>query len=207
MTEIKNLIEGYREFYRKYFTSGDTLYEELAKSQSPKTLVVACSDSRADPSIITNAGPGDIFVVRNVANLVPPYESGNQGQHGVSAALEFGVCVLEVRHIIILGHSNCAGIGALLNPGRMKNTDFIGKWMDIAKPAKEKVAKLGAATDAARHQCEKEAIQLSLQNLLTFPWIRSAVEKGTLRLHGWYFSISGGTLEEYNPNTDRFEHV
>ena len=211
MAEIENLIDGYQRFYQKYFTSGDTLYQGLAKAgQSPKTLIIACSDARVDPSIITNAEPGDIFVVRNVANLVPTYEVGDHGQHGVSAALEFAVCVLQVKHIVVLGHTHCAGIQTLVSANGIQDTDFIGKWMDIAKSAKEKAIQQCQPNDSEhniQHICEKEAIQLSLHNLLTFPWIRKKVEEGWLTLHGWYFSLSDGSLQQFNPNNASFERI
>ena len=210
MAEVNVLIEGYRAFYKRYFASGDTLYRELVKTgQSPMTLIIACSDSRVDPSILMNAEPGDIFVIRNVANLVPPYEIDDAGLHGVSAALEFAVRILEVEHIVIVGHSNCAGIQTLLNSDKIQHTDFIGKWMDVAKPAKEKT--LNAVPDASKsvlqHTCEKESVLLSLDNLLTFPWIKSIVERGNLKLHGWYFSLEDGHLHEYNPNKAMFEAI
>ncbi len=211
MAEIKALLEGYRHYYRKYFASSDTLYEDLlSKGQSPKTLVIACSDSRVDPSIVTSAQPGDIFVIRNVANLVPPYQVDEDGLHGVSAALEFAVCILEVRHIVIMGHSNCAGIRALLDAANIENTDFIGKWMSLAKPAKDRVAKRhgdGICPDEGAHHCEKESILFSLENLMTFPWVRLRVETGKLKLHGWYLSLDDGRLECFDPMKNRFEKV
>lgn len=210
MAEIQALLQGYREFYNVYFASGDHLYKELTKvGQSPKTLIIACSDSRVDPSIITNSEPGDIFVIRNVANLVPPYEIQESGRHGVSAALEFAVCILEVKHIVILGHSGCAGIHALLHSDRMADTDFIGSWMDIAKPAKEKTIKHAENMNEVtlQHHCEQESILLSLDNLLTFPWIKSRISSGALKLHGWYFSLEEGHLHEYNPQRAVFEQI
>lgn len=207
---MKILKDGYRKFYRKYFKSGNTLYKDLVElGQSPKTLIIACSDSRVDPSIITRAHPGDIFVVRNVANLVPPYDSNHIGLHGVSASLEFAVRILEVNNIVILGHSGCAGIHTLLNPEKVKHTDFIGEWMNIAKPAKEQVLKKHRNKDfhELQHLCEEESILLSLDNLLTFPWVRSKVENKKLKLHGWYFSLEDGSLEEYNPVKSSFDRI
>lgn len=212
MAEVAALIEGYRSFYRKYFASGDTLYRELSTSgQSPRTLFVACSDSRVDPSIITNAEPGDIFVVRNVANLIPPYEERGTGLHGVSAALEFAVRILQVKHIVIMGHSQCAGIKTLLHPEQIEESDFIGHWMDIAQPAKEKTLRINADKDASEdeqlHVCEKEGVLLSLENLVTFPWVRERVQNRSLKLHGWHFSIADGVLSQYNPQTEGFEII
>jgi len=208
MADIKNLIEGYKEFYKEYFESESTLYEQLTKDgQAPKTLVVACSDSRVDPSIIMNAEPGDIFMARNVANLVPPYEIDDTGYHGMSAVLEFAVNMLEVENIIILGHSNCAGIKALLEDDEMENTDFIGKWMNIAMTAKERAITKSSDPQNLQHKCEKEGIIHSLDNLMTFPWIKSRVEQKELTLHGWYFTLEDGMLREYSRATKKFESI
>lgn len=211
MAEIQKLIDGYRRFHKKYFLSDTTLYEALDKiGQSPKTLVLACSDSRVDPSIISDADPGDIFVVRNVANLVPPYEKDDKGFHGVSAALEFAVRILKVENIVILGHSKCAGVHTLLNPKTVEDSDFIGHWVDIGQPAKEKACSLVGScdeSDALQHACEKEVVLLSLKNLMTFPWIQERVAEGVLTLHGWYFRISDGILQYYNSKTCVFEEI
>ena len=208
MTDIHDLINGYQDFYKKYFSSGDTLYKELKQGQSPKTLMIACSDSRVDPSIVTDARPGDIFVIRNVANLVPAYVS-DHGYHGVSAALEFAVRVLEVDNIIVMGHSQCAGIRTLMSPHTLEQTDFIGNWIEIAKSAKEKT--LLDATDPEDpnllHICEQEAIQLSLANLMSFPWIKERVQAKTLTLYGWYFSVTDGSLRQLNTETNTFERI
>jgi carbonic anhydrase len=207
MAEVKALLEGYREFYRKYYTSGDTLYGDLTRQgQSPKTLIIACSDSRVDPSIITEARPGDIFVIRNVANLVPPYQAGDSGLHGVSAALEFAVRILEVRHIVVLGHTHCAGVKTLLESDDMNKTDFIGSWVKIAAKAREKVL-TEPGTESPQHRCEKECILHSLRNLTGFPWIKERIEAKTLKLHGWYFSIEDGQLQEYNPQRGLFTPI
>ena len=207
MAEVKRLIEGYKEFYKNYYLSGSTLYESLTKDgQSPKTLVIACSDSRVDPSIITNAEPGDIFVIRNVANMVPPFIDGNTGIHGVSAALEFAVCILQVKHVVVLGHSHCAGVGALLDRESVRQRDFIGKWVDIGQTAKERTLanNPGKEPKDLQHECERECILHSLDNLLTFPWLKKRVEEKSLKLHGWYFSIGNGELEEYDPTVSKF---
>ncbi|MCB1681673.1 MAG: carbonic anhydrase [Rhodospirillales bacterium] len=206
MAEVKKLLNGYREFYKKYYESGNTLYRDLTRhGQSPKTLIIACSDSRVDPSIITEAQPGDIFVVRNVANLVPPYQISDSSLHGVSAALEFAVRILDVNHIVVLGHSHCAGVKALLEQGRTEHTDFIGRWVSIATKARDKVlSEQGDAKEPAEHRCEKECILLSLQNLTEFPWIQSKVQARELKLHGWYFSIEDGKLLEYNATSGEF---
>lgn len=209
MAEIKKLLKGYREFYQKYFQSGDELYKSLKDGQSPKTLIIACSDSRVDPSIVTAADPGDIFVIRNVANLVPPYQVKESGLHGVSAALEFAVRFLEVKHIVIMGHSSCAGINALLNQEKIADTDFIGKWMAVAGKARERTLECGHNHSDSENQskCEKESILLSLDNLLSFPWISERVGQKSLKLHGWYFSVEDGRMQEFNPESQKFQII
>lgn len=210
MAEIAKLLDGYKQFHAQYFNSDNKLYTELHKGQSPKTLVIACSDSRVDPAILTSADPGDIFVIRNVANLVPPYEKDDKGHHGVSAALEFAVCVLGISNIVVLGHSNCAGIKALVDNTGIHQTDFIERWMDVAEPARDaafKVKESGESNEEAHHICEKEAITFSLKNLQTFPWIKAKIDSGDLRLHGWYFMLSDGSLQSYNHEKHTFENV
>lgn len=210
MAEIKELLKGYKEFFSKYFESGDKLYKQLTEvGQFPKTLIISCSDSRVDPSILMNAKPGDIFTIRNVANLVPPYEAGDDGFHGVSAALEFAVKFLKVRNIVILGHSNCAGISALLNSDKMEQTDFIGKWMNIGTTAKERTIAKAESSDPnfLQHKCEKEGIIHSLENLNTFPWIKSAIQNKELNIHGWYFKLETGELFQYDESKEEFEAI
>lgn len=211
MAKIEKLIEGYQRFYKKYFGSNDTLYQTLEqKGQSPKTLIIACSDARVDPSIISDADPGDIFVIRNVANLVPPYQPGDEGLHGVSAALEFAVRILNVENIVVLGHSKCTGVNTLLHPESLGSSDFIGRWVSIGEEAKTKAYEKSKAPQTGEHlnhTCEKEVILLSLKNLMTFPWIKDQVNSGTLTLHGWYFPIHDGCLHHYNPETKEFEPI
>ncbi|MDH4215812.1 MAG: carbonic anhydrase, partial [Gallionella sp.] len=187
----------------------DALFRELVEQgQSPKTLVVACCDSRVDPALILDCAPGDLFVIRNVANLVPPAE--NQGHyHGTSAALEFGVRKLGIEHLIVLGHAHCGGIRALLEGGMQKEDAFISEWMGIADAARERVNLEVAETSFAARQraCEKQAILVSLANLMTFTWIRERVEQGALALHGWYFDIEHGKLLGYNAANGQFEEL
>jgi len=183
------------------------LASALKKRQDPRALLIGCSDSRVDPALLTDCSPGDLFMVRNVANLVPPYEQ-NSGYHGVSSALEYAVCFLKVAHIIVLGHSGCGGIASLMETAKGKMVgEFIDNWVDIAAPARDKVlAELAErpAEEQAR-ACEKEAILVSLQNLMTFPWIREQVERQQLSLHGWYFNIGTGQVKFYRDETGTFE--
>ncbi len=207
MNDIKDFIAGFKRFQNGTLGPDTELFEELKQGQKPRALLIGCSDSRVDPAILTDCAPGDLFVVRNVANLVPPCES-DASYHGVSAALEYAVCHLQVEHIIIMGHSQCGGIKGLMDG--ICDSDahsFIGKWVSIAQRAKERVL-LELPEKSAEMQvqaCERAAILLSLDNLMTFPWLRQRVVDGTLKLHGWYFDLQAGTLSGYAPGSGNFE--
>ncbi len=193
-----SLFEGYDRFLRSYWQEHKDRYAALARDgQSPSTMVIACSDSRVSPELIFDAAPGDIFVVRNVSNLVPPY-APDLGNHGTSAALEFAVTVLHVSRIVVLGHSQCGGIRALVRGPTAGDGDFIASWMAIAKTARERVCDAPEAPgdfDVLCAQCERESIRVSLANLLTFPWVKSRVEAGTLKLAGLHFNVLSAALE------------
>ncbi|HEV2646388.1 MAG TPA: carbonic anhydrase [Acidobacteriaceae bacterium] len=207
MANIAKFLEGFEQFQEKYFAEDDSVFSRLRQGQSPKALVISCCDSRADPGMLLGAGPGDIFVVRNVANLVPPYRNGAE-MPGIRADIEFAVKGLNVEQIIILGHSGCGGIRALMDGEGLTVNDFefIGTWVSIARPARERVMReLAGESDAVRVKaCEHGAIALSLENLMTFPWIRERVEAGSLTLHGWYFDIAAGELLGYSPEICSF---
>lgn len=207
MNSPKQLIEGFRRFRKHHFAEGRVQFQDLVQfGQTPKALVVACCDSRVDPALVLDCAPGDLFVIRNVANLVPPAE--NQGHyHGTSAALEFGVRNLGVQHIIVLGHAQCGGIHALLEGSVDKEKSFIAGWMGIADSAREQVEREYANTSSEiRHRaCEQQAILVSLENLKTFSWIRERIERSELALHGWYFDIERGELLGYDTITRKFE--
>jgi carbonic anhydrase len=209
MADIQQLIDGFRQFQQDYFEDDQALFSALSQGQNPSTLVIACSDSRVDPAIVMNAKPGDLFVVRNVANLVPPYEKGG-GYHGVSAALEFGVCGLQVKNIIVMGHRQCGGIKALIEgvPGSI-DTEFIRPWVSIAKPALDRVIGVHPEVEPTSMlcECELEAIKVSLENLMSFHFIRTGVEQGTLTLHGWYFDIEKGSMSVFDPASNAFKQV
>ncbi len=203
---VLRLIAGYKQFRKKHFEDIKTFDDLVQNGQSPNTLVIACSDSRVDPAILTNCDPGELFVVRNIANLVPPFE-GDSKHHSTSAALEYGVLSLEVSNIIVLGHSYCGGIRALMEaPENEKPSDFLDTWIDIAKPAKERVLRqrTDSSLDKQTNQCEKESLLISLKNLTTFPWINERVLKGKLFLHAWYFDLETGMMEGYQPATGDF---
>jgi carbonic anhydrase len=209
MSHIEKLVDGFKRFHNHNYQENRALFEQLTKQgQSPKTIVVGCCDSRVDPAIVTDCDPGDLFIIRNVANLVPPFEtSGNY--HGTSAALEFGVRHLEVENIIVLGHAQCGGIRALLNqaPGKEIQEGFISGWMKVASNARNRVLSRmhDESLDKQARACEQEGILVSLDNLLTFPWILERVAQKKLALHGWYFDMERGELLRYNPSSNSFE--
>jgi len=198
--ELIKIISGFRRFKEKYFEPGNSVYQTLAESgQSPKTLVIGCSDSRVDPAIITSAAPGELFVVRNVANLVPPYETAQAGLHGVSAAIEFAVVNLKVENVVVLGHRQCGGIRSLMNNHFVDTSSFVDQWMRIAQPAKERVLARESSQASADHlcqQCEFESIIESIKNLRTFPFVRAAIQERDMSLIGAYFDLESGRLFE-----------
>lgn len=208
MASTTKLLEGFKRFQKQYFGDDNHLYQSMRNGQPAKTLMIACCDSRVDPAILTSCDPGDLFIVRNVANLVPPCESGGH-YHGTSAALEFAVNGLEVENIIIMGHANCGGIKALWEDDGTVRSQFIHAWVSIANTAKEWVKHtLSNASQAEQIKaCEQRAILQSLANLMTFSCIRERVENGTLSLHGWYFDIPEGELFAFNSKTGSFQPV
>jgi carbonic anhydrase len=206
----KSLLDGYRSFLASRLPRERERFAELAATgQKPEVMVIGCCDSRVSPEVIFDAGPGEIFVVRNVGNLVPPYETGGQF-HGTSAALEFAVQALRVRHIVVLGHAMCGGFRAFadrratpLSPG-----DFIGKWMGIMEPAAEATPQHDGEDFAAyADRLAQAAIACSLDNLMTFPCISILAERGKLTLHGAWFGVATGVLSIRDPQTGRFAPV
>ena len=190
---MDDLIAGYRRFRSGTWQAERTRFEALSRlGQRPRALVIACSDSRTDPQMVFNARPGELVVVRNVANIVPPYGPDDQ-PHGVSSAIEFAVRSLHVRDIVVLGHAMCGGIKALLEDAPNEVLDFVGQWVRIAEPARQRA--MQAPKEQRQSICEHDAVHLSLDNLLTFPWIKDAVDAGHITLHGCFFDIRSGILE------------
>lgn len=202
------LIEGFLRFRNSHFPSNDIDYSRLfAEGQKPKFLIVGCCDSRVDPAIIFDCAPGEVFVVRNVANIVPPNEA-RIGHHGTTAAIEFGVCNLCVEHVVVLGHQHCGGIQALLQTVSKSDPDsFIDDWMRLVDSARASVEQdyADASHEVRQRACEQRAILVSLKNLLTYPWLTQRLAENTLRIHGWYFDVQQGQLLGYNTNTGQFE--
>ncbi len=201
------LLSGYRSFMLGRYSGEAERYRQLAREgQTPETMVIACCDSRAAPETIFDAAPGDLFVVRNVANLVPPY-TPNADFHGTSAALEFGVQALKVRHIIVMGHGRCGGIKAALDPEMqpLSESDFIGKWMSLVRDSAETIGANELLTAAERQRLmERVSIRASLANLRTFPYIAKNEAEGRLTLHGAWFDISTGELWAMDQDTGDF---
>ncbi|MDQ8032621.1 carbonate dehydratase [Bordetella genomosp. 1] len=203
----KRLTDGYQAFLQGRFPSERSRYEALAeKGQTPEILVIGCCDSRVSPEVIFDAGPGELFVVRNVANLVPPCDPDSESSyHGTSAAIEFAVNGLNVKHIVVLGHASCGGIRSFYDESQpLSKMDFIGKWMSQIAPVAER---LGASTgdrDKDIKRMELAVVEHSLRNLMTFPSIRRRVEKGELQLHGTYFGVATGVLFVRDPATGEF---
>ena len=207
MTRFTDLIDGYYRFRGNEWLEERERWNELASGQSPKVMIIACSDSRVEPATIFGSRPGEVFVVRNVANLVPPYQTGG-GYHGVSAAVEFAVTKLKVEEIVILGHGACGGVNAALTrslEGAVRGEGgFVADWIGLLDDARDKV--LAEHGDGAEGQraLEQEGVRVSMRNLLTFPFVREGVEAGTLAIHGAVFAIADGKLRVLGDD-ERFE--
>ncbi len=203
MPEFKALVEGYRRFRAQDYFTQRQRWSMLAEGQEPPVMVIGCCDSRVDPGIIFDTHPGQVFVLRNVANIVPPFEVGG-GLHGASAAIEFAVVDLKVRHVVVLGHGACGGIAASLQGGDqgLPGHTFIDSWMEVIREARDRV--VAAAPDDPQRMLELEAIKVSLRNLRTFPFVRDREQAGTLKLHGAFFAIADGQLHLLDEETGAF---
>lgn len=205
MTNFHELIEGFRNFREDYLLREAEFFETLKSGQNPRTLVVACCDSRVDPALLTGCRPGDLFVVRNVAALVPACGEAARAD-AVMAAVEYGVKHLEVEHVIVMGHSNCGGIHGLMHPEAVADEDYIAGWLEHARPVLHDLAHVEAdATDAVRsRRCEEAAILLSIENLLSYPWIKKRVTEGALKLHALYYDMHDGNLLVWDAKREDF---
>ncbi|EKD77293.1 MAG: hypothetical protein ACD_42C00396G0008 [uncultured bacterium] len=196
-SSLGKILSGYSDFRKQYAVGDQSIMRHLSVSgQKPEIMVIACCDSRVDPSLILQCDPGDLFVVRNVANIVPPYEC-DEKHHGTSAALEFGVRYLQVKHLIIFGHSQCGGIDMLLQNKPAKN-DFISNWVSLI--------------DLHDHSSDqdtvaKKALSLSYENCFTFPWIRDRAEKNTVQIHRWFFDIQSGKIFIFNHEKNNYQEL
>jgi carbonic anhydrase len=218
MPEFRALIDGYRRFRTETYSRHRQRYDQLAnKGQEPKIMVIACCDSRVDPAAVFDAEPGQMFVLRNVANLVPPCDPKNTRYGAASAAIEYAVTQLNVEHIVVMGHARCGGINAALTldyakldaEQHLEEPSFAAKWMRMIEPQRDMVLqayKVSPDIDPQR-TLELAAIRQSLENLRTFPFVASRENEGTLKLHGAFFDIADGILRLLSSDTDRFEPV
>lgn len=199
---FKKIIKGYKCFKKKYASNNRSVMKHLAMNgQNPEIMIIACCDSRADPAIILQCDPGDLFVVRNVANIVPPYQQ-NKGYHGTSAALEFGICYLNIKHLILLGHSQCGGISALMNNKYLPSNDFIKNWVSIIN------LPTCIGEEHFSHEdldnCAKSSLHKSYNNCITFPWIKDKIDKQELTIDLWFFNIQNGEMVAYDKEHAKF---
>ncbi|MDP2248157.1 MAG: carbonic anhydrase [Nitrosomonadales bacterium] len=209
MRDVSKFIHGFKRFQHQYLGSHHTMFERLVEEgQRPRALMIACCDSRCDPALVTDCDPGDMFVVRNVANLVPPHTQATFFA-ATSAAMAFAITNLEVEHIIVMGHARCGGVRTLManRTPECDEDELIAKWLGIAVDARQQVLRelSGKSSGTQEHACEQAAILISLENLLTYPWIKRRVQEGNLAIHGWYFDMERGELLEYQPITGKFQ--
>jgi carbonic anhydrase len=191
------ILQGYQTFREKYALGDKSVMQSLShQGQKPEIMVVACCDSRVDPALILQCDPGDLFVVRNVANIVPPYER-DEAHHGTSAALEFGIRFLEIKHLILLGHSQCGGIQALLESTDTNNNDFIDNWVSLIKSPHTKAHDVDDYAKLALHE--------SYQNCLTFPWIKERMAQNKLTIDLWFFDIKEGQIFTYSTQQKKYQ--
>ncbi len=202
------LIDGYSAFAGGRLRTEQARYTELAETgQSPEVMVIGCCDSRVSPEVIFDASPGELFVVRNIANLVPPY-SPDGGQHGVSAALEFGVGTLKVKHIVVLGHAHCGGIKAYTEDAEPRSPgDFIGNWMKLMAPAAAKTPRGDLTPAQYLMRLEQANVVNSLDNLMTFPRLAKLIENGKIATHGAYFGVATGNLSVLDRVSGKFRPI
>lgn len=201
-----HLTQGYQNFMARRFKSESQRYRELGEEgQQPDVMIIGCCDSRVSPEVIFGAGPGEMFIVRNVANLVPPYEPDSDSYHGTSAAIEFGVNGLNVKNIVVLGHASCGGVRSIYdNASPLGKGDFIGKWMSQLAPAAERMREAPGSREQNLRNLEFAAVEHSLENLKTFPYIAERLARGEIALHGCYFGVATGLLFVRNPENGVF---
>lgn len=194
---FSKILHGYSVFRKKYAVGDNAVMRYLSDTgQKPQIMVISCCDSRVDPALILQCNPGDLFVVRNVANIVPPYQK-DEALHGTSAALEFGICLLNIKHLILLGHSQCGGIDALLNSQNLSQNDFITKWVSSIKIPGNQIKN--------PDEYAKLALNRSYENCMTFPWIKEKTETQALTIHRWFFDIKTGQIFTYSENYNIYQ--
>lgn len=207
MEYMDNLLNGIRGFKETYFKKEEELFKQLSQKQAPKFFLITCVDSRIDPGLITRTKPGDIFVLRNVGNIVPPYDAPAD-KNSAAAALEFAVLGLKVTDIIVCGHSNCGAMNALYKkPEELGNMPHLRDWLKIAANVKDSVASInpGLKGNDCQRMTEEQNILLQLKNIQTYSFIETALKEGAIRLHGWYYDIGAGDILVYNASLNTFE--
>ncbi len=209
---MKELFDGVIKFQEEDFNDHKELYESLKQKQDPHTLFISCVDSRVVPNLITNTKPGDLFVIRNVGNIVPPYkESQNlrEGYLATTAAIEYAITILEIQNIIICGHSNCGACEAIYEPPKkLDETPYVKKWLKLLDPVKEKVLALKPASKSKRTWLtELINIEQQLENLMSYPFVEERFDRGELRVYGWYYIIESGEILNYNMITREFKPI
>ncbi len=207
MDNLDTLVAGFKRFHQRYYQTDQTLFARLKSGQQPGVLIIGCSDSRIDPALLTESAPGDLLVVRNVANLVPSY-APDVDCHSLGAAVEYAVNSLGVAHIVVLGHSQCGGIQALIN-GLDNNApeSSVGKWVSHAGAVRDAVLKDNPdkTPEEQARICEQASVVASLENLATYPWVKHGLSNATLQIHGWYFDLQVGELLGWSSDTDNFD--
>ncbi|MCE5313260.1 MAG: carbonic anhydrase [Nitrospiraceae bacterium] len=206
---MEKLYKGIHKFRKAFFKEEEEFFRGLSHSQSPEVLFITCADSRVDPNLVTQSRPGEIFILRNIGNVVPPYDA-LKDKNSVAAAIEFAVMKLKVSDIIICGHSNCGAVKALYEDDEyFEGAPHLAEWLALARPASVIAAKYYPQASGNQRQCiaEKENILLQLNNIQTYPFVKEMLEAGRLFLHGWYYEIGTGAVYRYNPAEDRFEDI
>lgn len=205
---MERLYKGIHKFRESYFKKEEDFFKRLSENQTPEVLFITCSDSRVDPNLVTQSKPGELFIVRNVGNIIPPYDA-IKDKNSVAAAIEFAVLGLKVSDIIICGHSNCGAIHALIDKKEFRNMPHFRDWLKIASPVKD-IVKFFYGDLKGEHRrriTEKENVLIQLRNIQTYPFVEQLLKTGSLHLHGWYYDIGTGSVYAYNPAENVFKKI
>lgn len=206
---MKKLYRGIHKFQKSYFKKEADFFRRLSEGQKPEVLFITCSDSRVDPNLVTQSRPGELFIVRNVGNIIPPYDAAGH-KNSIAAAIEFAVLDLQVKDIIVCGHSHCGAMQALYKDDRcFANMPHLREWLSLILPVKERVRTFypDSTAEFLQRITEEENILMQLKNIQTYPFVLEALKGGTIHLHGWYYDIASGNIYIYNPATDMFEPI
>ncbi len=202
---MKDLFKGVKKFCSSDYSKNKKLFEELKQSQSPHTLFICCSDSRVLPDLITKSLPGELFIVRNIANLVPYWRESDE-YLATTSAIEYAVLALEVENIVVCGHSNCGGCRALMNPGSTGKMTHVAKWMELSAGARERV-KSKSGEHCREDLIEKENVLLQIEHLMTYPFVSERSKAGKLNVYGWYYDIGAGAVYNYDWEKKEFTRI